>query len=52
MLAPDDDPEFLRQVGAGNRAEEEEMLRLWEEDLRRREDELRKRDQNDDPPAP
>ena len=52
VLAPDDDPEFLRQVGAGNRAEEEEMLRLWEEDLRRREDELRKRDQNDDPPAP
>lgn len=48
-VAPDDDPEFLRQVDSRRRQEEEEMLRLWEADLRRREDELRKREQPDDP---
>lgn len=48
-VAPDDDPEFLKQVDSRRRQEEEEMLRLWEADLRRREDELRKREQPDDP---
>jgi hypothetical protein len=48
-VAPDDDPEFLRQVDARRRDEEAEMLRLWEADLRRREDELRKREQPEDP---
>jgi hypothetical protein len=49
-VAPDDDPEFLRQVDSRRRQEEEEMLRLWEADLRRREDELRKqREKGEDP---
>ena len=45
-MAPDDDPEFLRQLGAGN-AEHERMLKRWEEDLRRREDEMRDSDDGD-----
>lgn len=35
-LAPDDDPEFLRQLRASDE-EHERMLRQWERDLRRRE---------------
>jgi hypothetical protein len=45
-MAPDDDPEFLRQLGAGN-AEHERMLERWEEDLRRREEEKRETDDGD-----
>lgn len=45
---PDDDPEFLRQMSASNR-EQEDLLRRWEDDLRRREQQLRKPD--DEPPA-
>jgi len=52
-VAPDDNPDFLRGIAAGNtqreaaaaQEKEREMLRKWEEDLRRREDELRKRDE-------
>ena len=46
-LAPDDNPDFLRGISAGNaqKDEEREKLRKWEEDLRRREEELRKRDE-------
>jgi Phospholipase_D-nuclease N-terminal len=51
VLAPDDDPDFLRQVDTRKRDEEEEMLRLWEADLRRREDDLRKREQQDEDPS-
>jgi hypothetical protein len=55
-VAPDDDPDFLKQLdrhradqAAAEGAEaEREMLRKWEEDLRRREDELRKRDKPDE----
>ncbi len=47
QLAPDDDPEFLRNL-AKSRKEDEDLLRRWEEDLRRREDELRKRDDDKD----
>ena len=39
-LGPEDDPDFLRQMAASNR-EQEDLLRRWEEDLRRREDALR-----------
>jgi hypothetical protein len=46
---PDDDPEFLRQMRAGN-AEQDDLLRRWEEDLRRRERQLRPPD-DEDPPA-
>lgn len=54
-LAPDDDPEFLRQLGRSNRAHED-MLRRWEDDLRRREREQREQRGPDDgadgePPA-
>lgn len=42
-VAPDDDPEFLRNL-ARNRRSDEEMFSRWEADLRRREEELRKRD--------
>jgi phospholipase D-like protein len=51
VVAPDDDPDFLRQVDSQRRSEEEEMLRLWEADLRRREDELRDRENKDDDPS-
>lgn len=39
-LAPDDDPEFLRQLRQSD-TEHERMLKRWEEDLRKREQELR-----------
>ena len=45
-LAPDDDPEFLRNIARTNH-EDEQMLRKWEEDLRRREEELRRKQQED-----
>lgn len=55
-VAPDDDPEFLRNVDrarreqqAARQAEEErEMLRKWEEDLRKREENLKKPDNPED----
>jgi hypothetical protein len=40
IVAPDDDPEFLRQLNTGNK-EHERMLKKWEEDLKRREEEMR-----------
>jgi hypothetical protein len=40
-VAPDDDPEFLRNL-ARTRRDDEDLLRRWEEDLRRREDDLRR----------
>jgi hypothetical protein len=40
---PDDDPDFLRQIQNVN-SEQEQTLKLWEEDLRRREAEQRRRD--------
>ncbi|WP_199516738.1 PLD nuclease N-terminal domain-containing protein [Nucisporomicrobium flavum] len=43
-VAPDDDPEFLRNL-AQNLKEDESMMKRWEADLRRREEELRKRDE-------
>lgn len=45
VVAPDDDPEFLRGLAA-SRKEDEELLKNWEADLRRREDELRRREGN------
>lgn len=45
--APDDDPEFLRDL-AGSLNEDEAMMKKWEADLKRREDELRKRPESDD----
>ena len=35
-VAPDDDPQFLAEMRRGN-AEQEDLLRRWEEDLKRRE---------------
>ncbi len=49
VLAPDDDPEFLRKIDNKRRREDEDHLRRWEEDLKKREDDLRKRE--DTPPA-
>jgi hypothetical protein len=46
QVAPDDDPEFLRNLARTNR-EDEEMLRSWEADLRRREEELKRRKADD-----
>lgn len=45
-LAPDDDPEFLRQLQSIDE-EHERMLRQWERDLRRREERLK----GDEPPG-
>jgi hypothetical protein len=39
QVAPDDNPEFLRQLQDRARREDNESLRRWEEDLKRREDE-------------
>jgi hypothetical protein len=49
QVAPDDDPEFLRNIRA-SRKEDEDLLRQWEEDLRKREDDLRKRDGREETP--
>lgn len=52
-LAPDDDPEFLRELAARQRSgDDEELLRRWEADLRRREEELRRRERGEQPPDP
>jgi hypothetical protein len=48
-MGPDDDPEFLQQMRQGN-AEQENLLKKWEEDLRKREEKLR--DQPEDPQGP
>jgi hypothetical protein len=48
VVAPDDDPEFLSQLGRSNR-EHDELLEQWERDLRRREDDLR--DPSERPPG-
>jgi hypothetical protein len=48
-IAPDDDPEFLRQLDARSKKEDEELLKRWEEDLKRREDDIRKKS-DDTPP--
>lgn len=53
FVAPDDNPEFLKSLKAGHRADEggkddgrrdETLLKDWEADLRRREEELKKRE--------
>jgi hypothetical protein len=44
-LAPDDDPEFLSQLGRSNN-EHEQMLKKWEEDLRHREEQLRENERD------
>jgi hypothetical protein len=49
-VAPDDDPEFLAEMRRGN-AEQEDLLRKWEEDLKRRERELGKDQPADEPPT-
>ena len=49
-VAPDDDPEFLRELGQVN-SEHEATLKKWEHDLARREEELRRRDRGQDPEA-
>ena len=41
VIAPDDDPEFLSQLGRSN-SEHDALLQQWERDLRRREDDLRR----------
>jgi hypothetical protein len=46
-VAPDDDPEFLNEIGRIN-TEHERTLKRWEADLARREDELRRQQE---PPA-
>jgi Phospholipase_D-nuclease N-terminal len=52
---PDDDPDFLRELAARTRRDDdrllrqddEKLLRQWEADLRRREEELRRREASD-----
>lgn len=38
-VAPDDDPDFLRNIDTTQSRRDAELLRSWEEDLKRREDE-------------
>jgi Phospholipase_D-nuclease N-terminal len=47
--APDDDPQFLQELGRVN-DEHERTLKQWEADLARREQDLRRRQQ--EPPVP
>ena len=42
-VAPDDDPEFLKNL-ASSLKDDEKLMKNWEADLRRREEELRKRE--------
>lgn len=52
QVPPDDDPDALRQMGQED-AEQERLLRKWEEDLRRREQALRDEDDTgQDGPVP
>lgn len=46
-VAPDDNPEFLRQLPNIDE-EHEKLLSQWETDQRRREEEMRNRDGDDD----
>lgn len=46
-VAPDDDPEFLAELGRRHDEEHRRMLGRWEAELRRREEELRRRREQD-----
>jgi hypothetical protein len=48
VVAPDDNPDFLRDIRDVDE-QHEKMLEQWEEDLRRREDELKRGESDDDP---
>jgi hypothetical protein len=48
-VAPDDNPEFLREIRQIDERHEQ-MLEQWEADLRRREEEMRHRPDGDDDP--
>jgi hypothetical protein len=48
-VAPEDDPEFLRELRRSN-SEHEQLLKRWEEDLKRRERDLGKRRDDKEPP--
>lgn len=50
VVAPEDDPEFLRQMRELDTAHEQ-LLKQWEDDLRRREKGLPK-DDEEEPPEP
>ena len=46
--APDDDPDFLKSLDAGQSQNDRELFDKWEEDLRRREDEIRRRENGEE----
>jgi hypothetical protein len=48
-VAPDDNPEFLREIKQID-DRHEQMLEQWEADLRRREEDMRHRPDGDDDP--
>ncbi|WP_435187288.1 PLD nuclease N-terminal domain-containing protein [Streptomyces sp. bgisy126] len=50
-VAPDDNPEFLKSLkddGSGAKADDDDLLKDWEEDLRRREEELKRRERGEE----
>jgi hypothetical protein len=49
VVAPDDNPEFLREIRDVDERHQK-MLEQWEEDLRRREEEMRHPGEGDDDP--
>jgi hypothetical protein len=49
-LAPDDDPDFLKQIDGKTAREDQELLRQWEADLKKREEDLRKQDKSKNEP--
>jgi hypothetical protein len=50
VIAPDDDPEFLRAIDSGSRARDEEMMRRWEEEFRKPSDDPKQDKPIDDSP--
>jgi hypothetical protein len=55
VVAPDDDPEFLRSLDVEQARRDRELFRRWEDDLKRRDDDTRRREPGgagpDDTPA-
>jgi hypothetical protein len=51
VVAPDDDPDFLSQLGRRN-SEHDALLQQWESDLRRREDDLLDSDESESKDGP
>jgi hypothetical protein len=52
VVAPDDDPEFLRSLDVEQARRDRELFSRWEDDLTRRDEEGRRRDDGPNPHPP